>query len=110
MARKKKKVDEQQDLEEALRQEKREDLLGDMEENRNLTGSTTWENVGEERDDVKESQGRRRKAARIKEFDTSEERRSRQEPPYTTRGPITVPRFGSAGSGGLENEPGPEKE
>jgi YHS domain-containing protein len=29
-----------------------------------------------------------------------------QEPPYTTQG-ITAPKFGSAGSGGLENEPAP---
>ena len=31
-------------------------------------------------------------------------------PPYTTRGIFTAPKFGSAGSGGLENEPGPERD
>jgi hypothetical protein len=30
-------------------------------------------------------------------------------PPRTTSGGITAPRFGSAGSGGAELEPGPEK-
>ena len=30
-----------------------------------------------------------------------------QEEPYTTKG-FTAPKFGSAGSGGLEHEPGPE--
>lgn len=32
----------------------------------------------------------------------------RHEPPYTTFGGITVPKFGSAGSGGLEHELLPE--
>jgi Cu+-exporting ATPase len=30
------------------------------------------------------------------------------EPPHTTTGPLTAPKFGSAGSGGLEFEPLPE--
>ena len=30
-------------------------------------------------------------------------------PPRTTTGPITAPKFGSAGSGGAELEPGPPK-
>jgi hypothetical protein len=30
-------------------------------------------------------------------------------PPRTTTGKITSPKFGSAGSGGLELEPGPER-
>jgi YHS domain-containing protein len=29
----------------------------------------------------------------------------RHEPPYTVKGGIAAPKFGSAGSGGLENEP-----
>ena len=33
----------------------------------------------------------------------------RHEPPYTTTGPFTVPKFGSAGSGGLEYERLPER-
>ena len=31
-------------------------------------------------------------------------------PPYTTKHGITSPKFGSAGSGGAENEPGPERD
>jgi YHS domain-containing protein len=33
----------------------------------------------------------------------------KHEPPFTKRGPIVSPKFGSAGSGGLEFEPGPER-
>jgi hypothetical protein len=37
--------------------------------------------------------------------------RPKANPPYTTTGKFfTSPKFGSAGSGGLENEPGPEKD
>ena len=32
------------------------------------------------------------------------------EPPFTTRGGVTAPKFGSAGSGGLEYEPRPHDE
>lgn len=31
-----------------------------------------------------------------------------QDEPYTVSGGMAAPRFGSAGSGGLENEPAPE--
>jgi hypothetical protein len=30
-------------------------------------------------------------------------------PPRTTTGPLTAPKFGSAGSGGAELEPGPKR-
>lgn len=33
-----------------------------------------------------------------------------QNPPRTTTGKITSPKFGSAGSGGAELEPGPERD
>ena len=36
------------------------------------------------------------------------EKMERHEPPRTTRGPVTAPKFGSAGSGGAELEPLPE--
>lgn len=36
--------------------------------------------------------------------------RDKPNPPHTTRGIFTAPKFGSAGSGGLEIEPGPEKD
>jgi YHS domain-containing protein len=32
----------------------------------------------------------------------------RHEPPYTKTGGFVAPKFGAAGSGGLEDEPGPE--
>ncbi len=32
----------------------------------------------------------------------------RHEPPYTATDGMAAPKFGSAGSGGLEHEPGPE--
>ena len=39
------------------------------------------------------------------------DRQSEPNPPRTTTGKFfTAPKFGSAGSGGLENEPGPEKD
>lgn len=34
----------------------------------------------------------------------------RPNPPRTTKGGVTAPKFGSAGSGGAELEPGPEKD
>jgi hypothetical protein len=36
--------------------------------------------------------------------------RSNQNPPRTTTDGLTAPKFGSAGSGGLEFEPGPERD
>lgn len=33
-----------------------------------------------------------------------------ENPPHTTTGPVTAPKFGSAGSGGAELEPGPERD
>jgi Cu+-exporting ATPase len=37
------------------------------------------------------------------------DRIERQEPAYTVKDGITAPKFGSAASGGLENEPAPER-
>ena len=34
----------------------------------------------------------------------------RPNPPRTTAGKMTAPKFGSAGSGGAELEPGPERD
>ncbi len=33
-----------------------------------------------------------------------------ENPPYTTKGGVTAPKFGSATSGGGEVEPGPERD
>jgi hypothetical protein len=38
------------------------------------------------------------------------EDRAAPNPPRTTTGKITAPKFGSAGSGGAELEPGPERD
>jgi len=47
-------------------------------------------------------------------LDTSEmdeeAKKNRPNPPRTTTGVWTSPKFGSAGSGGAELEPGPEKD
>jgi P-type Cu+ transporter len=37
------------------------------------------------------------------------DRIERQEPAYTVKDGIAAPKFGSAASGGLENEPAPER-
>jgi Cu+-exporting ATPase len=37
------------------------------------------------------------------------DRIEREEPAYTVKHGIAAPKFGSAGSGGLENEPGAER-
>jgi hypothetical protein len=108
-SRKKKHGDTQNDVDRALRQQKREDLVGDMEENRNLTGSTTWETVDEKYNDENQQHGRRTQAASPREQQNSPVEED-YNPPHTTTGPITAPKFGSAGSGGLENEPGPERD
>ena len=47
--------------------------------------------------------------AKIEEPD-AEESADEPNPPRTTRGFFTAPKFGSAGSGGAEFEPGPERD
>ena len=42
-------------------------------------------------------------------FEESPEQYEVHEPPYTIKGGITAPKFGSAASGGLEYEPVPER-
>ena len=42
--------------------------------------------------------------------DDAADRTETPDPPRTTTGPITAPKFGSAGSGGAELEPGPPKD
>jgi YHS domain-containing protein len=44
-------------------------------------------------------------------FDAEPERfvPERHEPPFTSKRGVTAPKFGSAGSGGLEHEPTPER-
>ena len=40
---------------------------------------------------------------------TDTDRHVEPNPPHTTTGKVTAPKFGSAGSGGAELEPGPER-
>lgn len=47
--------------------------------------------------------------AKIEEPDV-EESQEEPNPPRTTKGFFTAPKFGSAGSGGAELEPGPERD
>jgi hypothetical protein len=42
--------------------------------------------------------------------DEQEDRHIAPNPPRTTTGKVTAPKFGSAGSGGAELEPGPERD
>jgi hypothetical protein len=49
--------------------------------------------------------------SRIPDADRVDETTEHKEPnpPRTTTGKVTAPKFGSAGSGGAELEPGPER-
>jgi hypothetical protein len=47
---------------------------------------------------------------KIGEQAAKENSREEPNPPRTTTGIFTAPKFGAAGSGGLENEPGAEKD
>jgi hypothetical protein len=114
--------DQQDDLERALQPEHAEDLLGQMEENTNLTGSTTWETLGDNREgsepqsdadaDAERRSERAQRAQSGRQKQGSQQQGNREQsapqPPRTTKGGITSPKFGSAGSGGAELEPGPE--
>ena len=77
------------------RNEEQETLSRDLKENREAQGPGTWESLPG------------RKAG---ERPGSPEQEDEQaNPPRTTSGPVTSPKFGSAGSGGAELEPGPER-
>lgn len=79
-----------------------EGLVGDTGEDRNLTGSTTWRTLPDQG-----SEAEREKRA---PGSGKEKERGTGNPPRTTTGPMTSPKFGSAGSGGAELEPGPERD
>ena len=55
---------------------------------------------------VDSDEERKKQAARRDKADSREE----PNPPHTTTGFFTAPKFGAAGSGGLEIEPGLEKD
>jgi hypothetical protein len=69
MAKAKEGKDERQELERALQQrQKREDLLGDMEENRNVSGSSTWETLSDTINDENQQHGRKGQAQSPREL------------------------------------------
>jgi hypothetical protein len=72
MTKSKDQGDDQRDLERALEKQQREDLLGDMEENRNVTGSSTWETLGDKINDENQQHGRRTQAASPREIDNEQ--------------------------------------
>ena len=57
-------------------------------------------------DRQRSDESRRKQAARTDDPESREE----PNPPHTTTGIFTAPKFGAAGSGGLEIEPGLEKD
>lgn len=85
--------DDMRPVDEALERHAHDDegLIGQTAENRNLSGSTTWETIDETGE------------AKADDSDAP-------NPPRTSSGPVSAPKFGSAGSGGAELEPGPERD
>ncbi|MDP9206121.1 MAG: hypothetical protein M3P12_11840 [Gemmatimonadota bacterium] len=69
----------------------------------------TDEESEEERTVIDTTSSKPLREAKIEEPDV-EESREEPNPPRTTRGIFTAPKFGSAGSGGAEFEPGPERD
>jgi hypothetical protein len=64
--------------------------------------------------DSDELAGDRQRSDKSKEKQSAQaagpDSREEPNPPHTTRGIFTAPKFGAAGSGGLEIEPGLEKD
>ena len=67
----------------------------------------TDEGNEEENTVIDTASSERLRDAKIEEPDVEIEE---PNPPRTTRGNFTAPKFGSAGSGGAEFEPGPERD
>jgi hypothetical protein len=103
-------VDKELQREERAAEEARDRLVGDMAEDRNLSGSSTWENLAEEETGTPATDrpGESQRAPSGDEAARDADRGG--NPPRTTSGGITAPKFGSAGSGGAELEPGPERD
>ena len=77
------------------RNEEPETLSRDLEEKREAQGPGTRESFPG------------RKAG--ERHGSPEQEDEEANPPRTTTGPVTAPKFGSAGSGGAELEPGPKR-
>ena len=83
----------------------REELLEELEENheRSRREAASPERVEpRERDAKTERETKKARGKQDAEHDDA-------NPPRTTTGFVTAPKFGSAGSGGAELEPGPKK-
>ena len=64
----------------------------------------------EDRDDRQDRDVRRSEPLDASESGDDATTKERPNPPRTTTGVWTSPKFGSAGSGGAELEPGPERD
>lgn len=69
----------------------------------------TDEAIDEENTKIETASSKPLREAKIEE-PADEESTEEPNPPRTTRGFFTAPKFGSAGSGGAEFEPGPERD
>jgi hypothetical protein len=84
----------------------------EMAEEKDTTPSVprgTDEAIGEENTKIDTASGKPLREAKIEE-PAGENSVEDSNPPRTTRGIFTAPKFGSAGSGGAEFEPGPERD
>jgi hypothetical protein len=80
-------------------------MADDGDKGPTIPRSTDEENSAIEENSV---EGARKPATDNRESD--DDPRYGGNPPHTTRGNFTAPKFGSAGSGGAEFEPGPERD
>ena len=63
-----------------------------------------------EQNDVKPTSDQAEGGAHTPKSETTGGEAAQPNPPRTSSGGITAPKFGSAGSGGAELEPGPERD
>jgi hypothetical protein len=83
--------------------------MADEKDTTPIVPEGTDEGSDEENTVIDTASSRPLREAKIEEPDV-EDSREEPNPPRTTRGNFTAPKFGSAGSGGAEFEPGPERE
>jgi hypothetical protein len=85
--------------------QEREELLEELEENHERSrreAANPERGEPRERDANKDRETKKARGKHDVEHDEA-------NPPRTTTGVVTAPKFGSAGSGGAELEPGPKK-
>ncbi len=73
------------------------------------TGPSVPKGTDEENTVIDTTSSKPLRDAKLEEPDVKESREE-PNPPRTTKGIFTAPKFGSAGSGGAELEPGPERD